>query len=173
MKYAWLLVPVALLIVFAIAAGRVVEPRASRFQRSTAVVQLLAEGCNAYTALDQGYPDPNPDATELGGVREFREKYYRSGAWTDEGLNVSLVWLLSVPRYPEPFLDLNQKWFEPVLRPIHGPDGRFLYRCVDGFGHPIRVRRIPGSPAEMLITSAGPDGDFATAKDNIEIRLKR
>ncbi len=163
--------------------------QAAKKQRSSAVVQLLAVACDNYWKDYHDYPYPNPDVVgagtnTLGANAAFRAAYYKNGSWTTDGINIALVWMLSISRNPEPFLDLNQKWFVKIPEAATGPDGRTLYKCQDGFGNTINIDR----PAQyyytntyVRITSAGPDGKFGVlgsttdtnAKDNIEQYLKR
>jgi prepilin-type N-terminal cleavage/methylation domain-containing protein len=160
-------------------------------QRCAAIVQLLAVASENYYKEYHDYPYPDPDfvgagTTTLGANAAFRAAYYKGGAWTTDGFNIALVWMLSGRRNPEPFLELNQKWFVKIPEAITGPDGRTLYKCQDGFGNTINIERPWQSQSTyantyMRITSAGADGKLGVigsstdkdAKDNIEQYLKR
>ena len=171
---------ICILAGFLFAAGAMAQ-RAAKVQRSTAVVQILAAASDTYYAQYRDYPYPDP---ALLGTAFKVSPYFKSGAWTLDAYNVTLVWMLSQPRSPEPYLDLNQKWFLKIPESITAPDGRTLYKCVDGFGNTVNIDR----PAQyyftntyMRITSAGPDGKLGIvgsltdppAKDNIELYLKK
>ena len=147
----------------------------ARRKRSEAILDILATACERYWTLYHDYPYPNPDSVGLGASDPFRTAYY-SGEWTDEGYNVTLVWMLSQPRQPEPLIALQERWFEKTKDDLTGPDGRKLYRVVDGFGNVIKIER----PSQydyvntyVKLISPGPDGDLDKTEDNIERYIKR
>ena len=173
---------ICILAGFLFAAGAMAQ-RAAKINRSSATIHVLATASDAYLAQFRIYPYPNPG---LLGTAFKVSPYFKNGAWTVDAYNVTLVWMLSLPRSPEPYLDLNQKWFVKIPESITAPDGRTLYKCVDGFGNTIRVYQVsPSSGAtavtntsnDLRLTSAGPDGQFGTsttdlpARDDIEVYL--
>ncbi|HUW55704.1 MAG TPA: type II secretion system protein [Planctomycetota bacterium] len=144
-------------------------------RRTEAILDVLATACERYWTLYHDYPYPNPDSVGLGGDAAFRSEYY-SGGWSTEGYNVTLVWMLSQPRQPEPLIALQERWYEKTEKDLKGPDGRNLYRVVDGFGNVIKVDR----PIQyyyvntyVKLVSSGPDGDFDETEDNLERYIKR
>jgi hypothetical protein len=160
--------------------------RRARMDRSNAILDLLATGCERYWSLYHDYPYPNPDfvgvgTNTLGANAAFRSAYY-SGGWKDEGYNVALVYILSQPRTPEPLINLMQSWFKKTDPDMTGPDGRRLYKVVDGFQNVIRVERPAQSYAVYVfvrLTSAGADGAFGAdandplSKDNLSRYIRR
>jgi len=160
--------------------------RAARKEKSNAVLDVLATACERYWSLCHDYPYPNPDyvgigANTLGVNGAFRNAYYKGG-WTDEGYNVALVYILSQPRTPEPLINVQQGWFKKTTPDMTGPDGRRLYKIVDGFGNVIRVERPAQSSVVYVfvqLTSAGPDGEFGAdvndpkSKDNLVRYVRR
>lgn len=144
-------------------------------KRSEAVLDILATACERYWTLYHDYPYPNPDSVGLGAVAEFRSADHTS-EWSVEGTNVALVWMLSMPRQPEPLIAIQERWYEKTAEDITAPDGRKLYRVVDGFGNPIKVDRpsqdYVGNTYIKLI-SPGPDGDIDKTEDNVARYIKR
>jgi len=156
------------------AAGKARE--IARRKRSEAILDIVATACERYWTLNHDYPYPNPDAIGLGSIDTFRSAYYENDEWSVEGYNVALVWMLSQPRHPEPLLSTHERWFEKIKHNVKGPDGRTLFKVVDGFGNVIKVQR----PQQyyyvntyIKLISPGPDGDFDATEDNLERYIKR
>lgn len=185
-----LLMVIAIILVLGglLIAGAGIAQRTAKRKRSEAVVHILATASEAYWGIYRDYPYPEPDyvgvgTDTLGANAVFRVSPNYDGGWTDEGRNVTLVWLLSVPRNPEPLLNTNEKWYKKIDATTIGPDGRTLFKCLDGFDHVIRIERPQQyyyQNTYMKITSAGPDGEFGidpadvTKKaDNFEVYLRR
>lgn len=156
-------------IIFALAgimmAAADAARRSARKKRSEATIEVLATGCEAYWTIYRDYPYPNPDSVGLGAIQAFRDEYYDgdNSIWTTEGYNVTLVWMLSRPRQPEPLISVQQRWFKKIDKDVKGPDGRTLYKVVDGFQNVIKVER----PSQyyyvntyVRLISAGADGEF-------------
>jgi prepilin-type N-terminal cleavage/methylation domain-containing protein len=160
--------------------------RRARMDKTNAILDLLATACERYWSLYHDYPYPNPDfvgigSNTLGANAAFRAAYY-SGGWQDGGFNVALVYMLSVPRTPEPLINLMQGWFKKTTPDMTGPDGRRLYQVLDGFGNVIRVDRPAQTYAVntyVKVISAGADGKFGAddndvlAKDNLSRYVRR
>jgi prepilin-type N-terminal cleavage/methylation domain-containing protein len=142
----------AALLMTAMEAAR----RTAKNSRTNAILDTLATACERYWSQYHDYPYPNPDyvgggipGQTLGNNGTFRGLYYVGGAWTEEGYNVALVYILSLPQTPEPLINVQQDWFKVVMthgnppQPVTGPDGiRKLFKVVDGFGNVIKVARM-------------------------------
>jgi len=151
--------------------------RAARVKRCNAAIELLATAVEDYWSQYRDYPYPEPayvgdGVTRMSEVPEFRDRYYgheEAEKWDNEARNVTLVWMLSEPRDPAPWLDTNQFCFEGVKvgdHPMRGPDKRPLFRIVDGFKNPIRVTRPSQyyySRTWIELVSAGGDQKFGDA----------
>ena len=153
-------------------AGKVRE--IARRKRGEAILDILATACERYWTLYHDYPYPNPDSVGMGDA--FRAAYREGDTWSVEGYNVTLVWMLSLPRQPQPLVSTHERWYEKIGHDITGPDGRQLYKVVDGFQQVIKVVR----PAQyyyvntyVKLISPGPDGDFDTTEDNAEKYVRR
>ena len=136
--------------------------RRVRVERTNAILDVLATACERYWTIDHDYP-----LTTAGDV---------GLPDTLENTNVAYVYLLSKPRQLEPLLSVQGAWFEKAQVGTPGPDGRTLYRVVDGFGNVIRVERPvqdADANAYIRLISAGPDGDLGTAADNLERTIRR
>jgi len=170
-----LLATVAIIFTLAglLLAGATMAKRAARNRKSGAAIEELAAACESYYKDYRDYPYPNPDVIGLGAVPEFRAQYY-DGGWTYEGLNVALIWMLSKPRQPAPYIQLQHGWFEKV-EGVVGPDGRDLYMCKDGFDKYIRVIRPEQSEKSRTyieFISAASDDSFGT-EDDIRKYIRR
>jgi prepilin-type N-terminal cleavage/methylation domain-containing protein len=143
--------------------------RTAKNGRSNAILDMLATACERYWAQCHDYPYPNPDyvggglpGQTLGNNAAFRKApYFVGGVWTDEGLNVALVYILSQPQTPEPLINTQQTWFKIALdnagNSITGPDGiRKLFKVVDGFGNVIKVARLDATKQGSTPTSLDP-----------------
>lgn len=179
----------AVMAIIAILAGMIVAGagmarKRSRIERTNAILNVLATGCERYWGTYHDYPYPDPDAVGLGDVlRESSSgdlylEFWDGSNWTEKARNVALVYELSRPRQPRPFIDTLKPGFEKTDRGLHGPDGRTLFWAVDGFDKLIRVDR-PVSDYEkgyIEFLSPGPDGEFGDSipkykKDNLEMRV--
>ncbi len=143
-----LLVVIAIMLTLAgmLLAGAQYARIRAKTEASRAVVHMLAGACEEYWALYRDYPCHVPErigsgANILGASGSlFYIAYHDNTTWKEPAYTVALVYMLSVPRNPEPFLNTNQKWFVRIPETnIAGPDGRGLYSCVDGFGTAIKV----------------------------------
>ena len=153
----------------------------ARKERSKATLNLLAAACERYWTVYHDYPYPNPDYVGLAALGGFPD--YKDGTeWSDLAQNVALVYLLSKPRHPEPMVSIRQAWFRKIPEEVQGPDGRPLYKVVDGFDTPIKVVRPYKSASHyvetyMRLISAGPDEKFddepKDEEDNEEVYIKR
>lgn len=182
-------------VIIMILAGMIVgvagmARRRARIERCKAALDVVATACEAYWSQYRDYPYPEP--TQVGDGRSnldedasFHQKYYSNDEWDNEARNVTLVWMLSMPRHPEPYLGTNQFCFEGVKLDdtiLEGPDGRTLFRAIDGFRNAIRVKRpwqYYYSRTYLRLTSAGADEKFGddedpeARKDNLTKYLRR
>ena len=157
---------VVVAIIFALAgimmAAADAARRNARKKRSEAILDVLATACEGYWTLYHDYPYTTAAAVGLSD--------------STENVNVAYVYLLSKPRHPEPLISVRQRWFRKIDEDIKGPDGRTLYKVVDGFQNVIKVVR----PTQyyyvntyIKLVSAGPDGDMDTVEDNLQRYVKR
>ena len=136
--------------------------RRVRVERTNAILDVLATACEGYWTLHHDYPFTTPADVGLPN--------------SDENVNVAYVYLLGKPRQPGPLISVNESWFEKIDRNVRGPDGRTLYRVVDGFGNFVMVKRALQAhdvKSHVRVISAGPDGDFGTVEDNLERYVAR
>jgi prepilin-type N-terminal cleavage/methylation domain-containing protein len=148
---------------------------AARVKKCNVVLDILATASENYWATFHDYPYPDPgyvgiDQTHMADLPDFQALYLKSGSWDPEAYNVTLVWLMSADRRPEPFLSTDQFCFKPVMdssgkNQLLGPppEQRKLYKVVDGFGNSIRLDRPSQyyySRTYITFTSAGQDGIF-------------
>ncbi|KPL04728.1 MAG: hypothetical protein AMK75_00730 [Planctomycetes bacterium SM23_65] len=136
--------------------------RRVRVERTNVILDMLATACERYWTIDHDYPLTTAGDVGLPDTLENR--------------NIAYVYLLSKPRRAQPPLSVEGGWFEKARVGTAGPDGRTLYRVVDGFGNVIRVERpVQHADANVHIRliSAGPDGDLGTTEDNLERTIRR
>ena len=157
-------------------AGATMAKRAALNRKTGAAIEELAAASESYYKDYRDFPFPDPASLGFNSTSTpaFHAAYY-SGGWTYEGIDIVLVWMLSKPRQPAPYISLDHRWFEKVDGCV-GPDGRDLYVCKDGFDQYIRVIRPEQyykNRTYIEFISAGDDGDFGTTEDNIGKYIKR
>lgn len=133
-----------------------------RIERTHVILDVLVTGCERYWTACHDYPYTTAAAVGLPD--------------SIENTNVAYVYLLSGPRQPEPMVSVEGCWFEAMTGNPTGPDGRMLFRVVDGFGNVIQVERPLQSndvDTYVRLISAGPDEDLATTEDNLERYVRR